>query len=76
MDMFLGHNWLVKYNPEVNWKDGKIWFMRCTESYKMKYQDIEFKMRRTQAIETKEKDNREIGKEPDATNLKDLPDYI
>jgi len=19
MDMFLGHDWLVKYNPEVNW---------------------------------------------------------
>jgi len=19
MDMFLGHNWIVKYNPEVNW---------------------------------------------------------
>ena len=23
-DMFLGHNWLVKHNLEVNWKDGKI----------------------------------------------------
>jgi len=24
MNMFLGHNWLVKHNPEVNWKEGKI----------------------------------------------------
>ena len=23
-DMFLGYNWLVKHNPEVNWKEGKI----------------------------------------------------
>ena len=28
-DMFLGHNWLVKHNPEVNWKNSIIWFMRC-----------------------------------------------
>ena len=24
IDMFLGHDWLVKHNPEVNWKEGKI----------------------------------------------------
>jgi len=23
-DMFLGHDWLVKHNPEVNWKNGTI----------------------------------------------------
>jgi len=23
-DMFLGYDWLVKHNPEVNWKEGKI----------------------------------------------------
>ena len=23
-DIFLGHDWLVKYNPEVNWKKGEI----------------------------------------------------
>jgi len=23
-DIFLGHDWLVKHNPEVNWKKGKI----------------------------------------------------
>jgi len=27
-DMFLGHNWLVKHNPEVNWKNGTIKFIR------------------------------------------------
>ena len=42
----------------------------------MKHQDIEFKTRRTQAIETKEQNNGEIGKEPDKTNPEDLPDYI
>ena len=52
MDMFLGHDWLVKHNPEVNWKNRTIKFTRCSESCRMKYQDIEFKTRRTQATET------------------------
>ena len=76
IDIFLGYDWLVKHNPEVNWKDGKIQFTRCSGSCKIKHQNIEFKMRRTQTIETKEKDNGEIGKESDVTNLEDLPDYI
>jgi len=42
----------------------------------MKYQDIEFKTRRAQAMESKEQDNSEIGKESDTTNPEDLPDYI
>ena len=40
MDMFLGHNWLVKYNPEVNWKNGVIKFKRYPGNYTMKHQDI------------------------------------
>ena len=51
-DMFLGHNWLVKHNPEVNWKTGMIKFTRCPGSCTMKHQDIRFKTRRTQTIET------------------------
>ena len=75
-DMFLEHNWLVKYNPEVNWKNRTIQFTRYLELCKIKHQNIEFKTRRTQAIESKEQDNGEIEKEPDATNPEDLPDYI
>ena len=67
--MFLGHDWLVKHNPKINWKNRTIWFMRCPESYKIKYQDIEFKARRIQTMKTKEQDNGEIKKEPNATNL-------
>ena len=37
MDIFLGHDWLVKHNPEVNWKDSKIKFTRCPGSCRMKY---------------------------------------
>jgi len=46
-DMFLGHDWLVKHNLEVNWKNETIKFMECLGSYKIKHQDIEFKTRRT-----------------------------
>jgi len=76
MDIFLGHDWLVKHNSEVNWKNRTIKFMRCPGSCKMKHQDIEFKTRRIQATETMTQDNGEIGKESDKTNLEDLPDYI
>ena len=47
MDMFLEYNWLVKHNPEVNWKNRTIWFTRCLGSCKMKHKDIKFKTRRT-----------------------------
>ena len=46
-DIFLGHDWLVKHNPEVNWKDSKIRFTRCPGLYRMKHQDIKFKIQRT-----------------------------
>ena len=76
MDMFLEHDWLVKHNPEVNWKNGTIKFTRCPGSCKMKHKDIRFKTRRTKTMEITEQDNREIGKELDNMNPEDLPDYI
>jgi len=56
-DMFLDHNWLVKHNSEVDWKTGKIRFTRCPGSCTMKHQDIRFKTRRNQIIETTTQDN-------------------
>ena len=73
--MFLGHDWLVKHNPEINQKNGTIWFMRYSESCKIKHQNIEFKARRTQTLETKEQDDREIRKESNTTNSENLQDY-
>ena len=37
-DMFLGHDWLVKHNPEVNWKNGTIQFTRCPGHCTMKHE--------------------------------------
>ena len=53
-DMFLGHNWLVKHNPEVNWKNGTIKFTKCPGQCTMKHEDIRFKTRRTKAMNTME----------------------
>jgi len=39
-DMFLGHDWLVKHNPEVNWKNGTIKFTRCPGNCTMIHKDI------------------------------------
>jgi len=78
-DMFLGHDWLVKHNPEVNWKNGTIKLTRCPGNCTMTYKDIQFNSRRTKNTETKdnqEQDNGKIGKEPDKTNPEDLPKYI
>ena len=78
-DMFLGHDWLVKHNPEVNWKNNTIKFTRCSENYTMKHKDIWFNSRRTKTMEiadNKEQDNREIRKEPDKMNPEDLLEYI
>ena len=78
-DMFLGHDWLVKHNLEVNWKNRTIKFTRCPGNCTMKHKDIQFKSRRTKAMETmdnKEQNNREIRKELDKTNREDLPEYI
>ena len=77
--MFLGHDWLVKHNLEVNWKNGTIRFTRYPGGYTMKHKDIRFKTRRTKAIEsmkTREQDNGEIGKKLDKTNPEELPEYI
>ena len=77
--MFLGHDWLVKHNPEVNWRNGTIKFTRCPGNCTITHKDIQFNSRQTKEIETKdnqEQDNGEIGKEPDKTNSEDLPEYI
>jgi len=42
----------------------------------MKHQNIRFKTRRNQVMETTTQNNGEIGKELDKTNPEDLPDYI
>ena len=78
-DMFLEHDWLVKHNPEVNWKNRTIKFTRCPGNCTMTHKDIQINSRQTKDMETKdnqEQDNGEIGKEPDKTNPEDLPEYI
>ena len=77
-DIFLGHNWLVKHNPEVNWKNGTIKFTRCPGNCTMTHKDIRFNSRRIKetAMDKIEQDNGEIGKEPDKTNPEDLLEYI
>jgi len=39
-DMFLVHNWLIKHNLEVNWKNSTIRFTRCPESCTMRHENI------------------------------------
>ena len=77
--MFLDHDWLVKHNSEVNWKNSTIRFTKYLGSCTMKHKDIIFKTRRTKdtkTTENKKQDNGEISKKLDRTNPEDLPEYI
>ena len=53
-DMFLGYDWLVKHNLEINWKNSTIRFTRYPGQCTMKHKDIRFKTRRTKAMDTTE----------------------
>ena len=77
-NMFLGYDWLVKHNLEVNWRNRTIKFTRCSGNCTMKHKDIRFNSRQTKKItmDKTEQDNGEIGKEPDKTNPEYLPEYI
>ena len=77
-DMFLGHDWLVKHNPEVNWRNGTIKFTRCPGNCTMTHKDIQFNFRQTKetATDKTEQDKDDISKELDKTNPEDLLEYI
>ena len=77
-DIFLGYDWLVKHNLEVNWKNGTIKFTRCPGNCTITHKDIQFnrKIKAIEAIDNKEQEQQEVGKEPDPTNPEDLLDYI
>ena len=77
-DIFLGYDWLVKHNPEINWKNGTIKFTRCPGNYTITHKDIQFnrKIKAIEAIDNEEQEQQEVGKEPDPTNPEDLLDYI
>ena len=76
MDMFLGHDWLVKHNSKVNWKEDKIQFTRCLESCRTKHQDIELRTRQAQEMNNQDNRQQEIGKKLDPMNSEGLPEYI
>ena len=40
--MFLGYNWLVKHNSEVDWNKRTIKFTRYPRTYRTNHQDILF----------------------------------
>jgi len=63
-DMFLGHDWLVKHNSEVNWKNSTIKFTRYPGSCTMKHKDIQFKTRQIKAMKTMETKEQDKSRRP------------
>ena len=57
-DMFLGYDWLVKHNLEVNWSTKTMWFTRCPKTCRTRYQNILFTPK-NQRIQAKDKKDNE-----------------
>jgi len=38
--VILGMPWLAHYNPEINWKTGKVKMMRCLEEYGKQWRPV------------------------------------
>jgi len=55
IDIFLGYDWLIKHNPEVNYNMGTIQFTRCLRNCRTQHQDISFRNRRIQPIDNQNK---------------------
>jgi len=75
-DLFLGYNWLVEQNPEVDWKEGVIQFTRCPGHCKMEQKTIWFTPWSRRLLPKEEEESKGRDKEPDLTNPEDLPKYI
>jgi len=72
-DLFIGHDWLIKHNPEIDWINGQIKFSRCPESCTTEHQTIEFPTHIRRLVP--HDDLWEEEDEPDPTNPEDLPEY-
>jgi len=63
-DIFLGYDWLVHHNPEINWKTGGIQFSRCPEQCQRMEQfrqsDISMDIKITEHLAKEKKDWKEI----------------
>ena len=75
-DLFLGHNWLVEHNPEVDWKEGIIQFTRCPGHCKTEHESIRFTPWSRRLLPKEEEESNGGDKEPDPTNPEDLPKYV
>ncbi len=39
-DIIMGHDWLIKHNPEINWNNGTIHFTQCPLDCTTPHQEI------------------------------------
>ena len=75
-DLFLGHDWLVEHNPEVDWKEEVIWFTRCLGHCKIEHELIQFTPWSRRSLPKEDEESKGGDKEPDSTNPEDLSKYV
>ena len=76
MDLFLGHDWLVEHNPEVDQKEGVIQFTRCPGHCKTEHESIWFTPWSRRLLPKEKEESKGGDKEPNPTNPDDLPNYV
>ena len=76
IDLFLGHDWLVEHNLEVDWKEEVIQFTRCPGYCKMEHESIWFTLWSRRLLPKEKEESKRRDKEPNSTNPEDLPKYI
>ena len=75
-NLFLGHDWLVEHNPEVDWKEEVIQFTRYPEHCKTEHKSIRFTPWSRRLLPKEEEESKGGDKELDPTNPEDLLKYI
>jgi len=72
MNVFLGYDWLEKYNPEIGWKKKTINFTRCPKDYYLAGQTTTFNNQQALIYMDEPTEDKEL----DKTGELDLSEYI
>lgn len=68
-DVFLGYDWLVKHNPEIDWEHQEVKFSRCPNNCTIPHETIHFGSYTRKLEQVQEKS-------ADTTQPTDLPKYL
>jgi hypothetical protein len=75
-DMFMGHDWLTKHNPVIDWEQGEIRFECCPPDCRTNHKMVTFGNLRQLTHLPVEPDDLEDDKETTPMDINALPPYV